>query len=87
MGALLGLGLTHFPLLAFPDVGMAGALQWALGDPGLPEHLREPDQWPAVPARSFGRTSLRPQAQVLRNHNVGSTWIGAGSGPLGRVRP
>jgi hypothetical protein len=53
MGALLGLGLTHFPLLAYPDVGMAGALKWALGDPGLPDHLREPAQWPAAMQREW----------------------------------
>jgi hypothetical protein len=47
MGALLGLGLSHFPPLAFPDASMAAALRFTLQDPDLPEHLREPAGWPA----------------------------------------
>jgi hypothetical protein len=46
MGGMLGLGLSHFPPLAFPDAAMAAALRFTLDDPDLPRALRTPDGWP-----------------------------------------
>ncbi|MDQ1430416.1 MAG: hypothetical protein QOF40_1018, partial [Actinomycetota bacterium] len=46
MGALLGVGLSHFPPLCYPDSSFAAALRWTLQDPDLPEPLREPSGWP-----------------------------------------
>lgn len=46
MGAVLGVGLTHFPPLCHPDEGLAAALRWTLDDPDLPEQLRTPAGWP-----------------------------------------
>src|SRR5437773_1540664 len=46
MGAILGLGMTHFPLLASRDENMSRILRRMLQDPGLPAHLRSPDGWP-----------------------------------------
>ena len=37
MGEILGLGLTHFPPLAWPDEMMDRALQFALADPAVPD--------------------------------------------------
>ncbi|HEY8217927.1 MAG TPA: extradiol ring-cleavage dioxygenase [Acidimicrobiia bacterium] len=54
MGALLGLGLSHFPPLAFPDEAMAAALRFTLEDPDLPEHLRQPDGWPEEMRSEWG---------------------------------
>jgi hypothetical protein len=46
LGELLGLGLTHFPPLAWPDDQMDRALQFALADPGIPDSAKDPDRWP-----------------------------------------
>jgi hypothetical protein len=46
MGALLGVGLSHFPPLSYPDSSFAAALRWTLQDPDLPEALRDPSGWP-----------------------------------------
>ena len=48
MGALLGVGMTHFPPLAWPDASFAAALHFTLADPDLPEALRTPEGWPAA---------------------------------------
>ena len=36
MGEVLGLGLTHFPPLGWPDDTMDRALQFAFADPSVP---------------------------------------------------
>jgi Catalytic LigB subunit of aromatic ring-opening dioxygenase len=54
MGVLLGLGLSHFPPLAFPDASMAAALRFTLEDPDLPEELRTPTGWPAAMREEWG---------------------------------
>ena len=46
MGALLGVGLSHFPPLCYPDSSFAAALRWTLQDPDLPDPLRDPSGWP-----------------------------------------
>ncbi len=48
MGALLGVGLSHFPPLAYPDAAFAGALRFTLDDPDLPEVMQTPAGWPAA---------------------------------------
>jgi hypothetical protein len=45
MAEFLGLGVTHYPLLAGTDEHMAGLLRWTLGDPDIPEELKDPDSW------------------------------------------
>jgi len=47
MSQFLGLGMTHYPLLAGTDEHMAGLLRWTLGDPGIPEAEKDPANWPA----------------------------------------
>lgn len=47
MGAVLGVGLTHFPPLCHPDAGLSAALRWTLQDPAIPEGLRTPGGWTA----------------------------------------
>ena len=46
MGAILGLGVTHVPLLAGRDADMARILKRVLRDPDLPSQYRRPDAWP-----------------------------------------
>jgi hypothetical protein len=54
MGAILGLGVTHVPLLAGRDEDMARILRRVLQDPGLPEGFRHPDGWPEPMRREWG---------------------------------
>ncbi|WOQ17252.1 extradiol ring-cleavage dioxygenase [Raineyella sp. W15-4] len=42
----LGLGLTHYPLLAGKDEDMAGLLRYTLRDPDIPAELKDPASWP-----------------------------------------
>jgi hypothetical protein len=46
MGAILGLGLTHYPGLLRPDRDMARFLERTLASGQVPEPLREPASWP-----------------------------------------
>jgi hypothetical protein len=54
MGAILGLGLTHFPPLTGPDEDMARILRRVLQDPDLPQQYRQPDGWPEPMRRQWG---------------------------------
>jgi len=46
MGAILGLGVTHVPLLAGRDEDMPRILRRVLQDPDLPPEYRRPESWP-----------------------------------------
>ena len=54
MAAILGLGMTHVPLLAGRDQDMSRILRRVLQDPDLPERLRTPDGWPEPMRREWG---------------------------------
>src|SRR5262245_63749762 len=54
MGAILGLGVTHYPPLAGQDENMARILKRVLQDPDLPERYRRPDGWPEPMRREYG---------------------------------
>ncbi len=47
MADILGLGVTHSPLLLGTDERMAFILERVMRGPRLPDHLREPSAWPA----------------------------------------
>jgi hypothetical protein len=46
MGQILGLGITHYPGLAYKG-NLAGRINLLRDDPALPSHLRSPENWPA----------------------------------------
>lgn len=48
MGDVIGLGLTHYPLLALPDDRMGMLLDRTLTDPDIPEEAKDPASWPAA---------------------------------------
>jgi len=50
----LGLGITHYPLLAGKDEDMAGLLRFTLRDPDIPEDLKDPASWPAAMREEWG---------------------------------
>jgi hypothetical protein len=54
MGAILGLGMTHVPLLAGRDEDMPRILRRVLDDPQLPEDYRRPESWPEPMQREWG---------------------------------
>jgi len=54
MGAILGLGVTHYPPLCGQDEHMARILKRVMQDPGLPEGYRGPDGWPEPMRREYG---------------------------------
>src|SRR5688500_908286 len=54
MGDVLGLGLTHYPMLCGPDDGMAILLSMTLADPDLPAALVDPTSWPDAMRSEWG---------------------------------
>jgi hypothetical protein len=45
MAEFLGVGLTHYPLLAGTDEQMSGLLRWTLEDPDIPAEMKDPSSW------------------------------------------
>jgi hypothetical protein len=54
MGTILGLGLTHSPLLAGRDETMTRVVRRVLDDPDLPEPYRTPAGWPEAMRQEWG---------------------------------
>jgi len=54
MATFLGLGITHYPLLAGTDEHMAGLLRWTLRDPDIPPDKKDPANWPAEMHAEWG---------------------------------
>jgi len=53
MADFLGLGITHYPLLAVTDEHMADLLRWTLGDPDIPAAEKDPANWPELMRREW----------------------------------
>ena len=73
MGAILGLGVTHVPLLAGRDEDMARILRRVLQDPDLPEQYRRPEGWPAPMRQEWGADEGLAAARRHREALV--TWF------------
>ena len=54
MAGMLGLGLTHYPMLAGADTHMADLLKGTLRDPDIPEQHKDPAAWPDLMRREWG---------------------------------
>ena len=54
MGDVLGLGITHYPLLAAPDERMADLLRVTLRDPDIPESAKDVANWPPLGQQEWG---------------------------------
>ena len=74
MGEVLGLGLTHFPPLGWPDETMDRALQFAFADPSVPDAVKAGEGWPDGMREEFDRDRAR-----RRRRSTGPRWW--------RVRP
>jgi len=47
MGAILGIGMSHYPGFLYPDREMAMRVKQVITSPKVPERLKDPDNWPA----------------------------------------
>ena len=72
MAEILGLGLTHYPLLSVTDEHMADLLRWTLRDPGIPAAQKNPANWPALMRREWagdgGTAAAAAHRGELRTH-------------------
>jgi hypothetical protein len=63
VGEVLGLGLTHFPPLGWPDDTMDRALQFGFADPSVPDSVRAGEGWPEGMREEFDRDRLEVAAE------------------------
>jgi len=54
MAEVLGVGLTHYPLLAGADTHMANLLKSTLKDPDIPAELKDPSSWLPLAQKEWG---------------------------------
>jgi hypothetical protein len=54
MAEILGVGLTHYPPLAWPDRHMADILRWTLADPDIPADRKDETGWPEPMRAEYG---------------------------------
>ena len=66
MAEILGLGLSHYPPLATPDLQMANILKRTLQDPGIAPSLKEPVNWPSAMQAEWGADQGASAAALLR---------------------
>lgn len=66
MSEALGLGMTHYPLLAGRDENMAGLLRGTLTDPGIPEAEKDPANWSDAMRAEWGDDQGRATAPAHR---------------------
>jgi hypothetical protein len=62
MAQFLGLGMTHYPLLAGTDDHMAGLLRGTLTDPDIPAAAKDPANWSASMQAEWGEDQGRASA-------------------------
>ncbi|HZT08676.1 MAG TPA: extradiol ring-cleavage dioxygenase [Chloroflexota bacterium] len=65
MGQILGLGITHYPGLAFKG-NLAGRINLMLGDPALPDRLRSVENWPEPMRRQWSDDEGRAHSDAHR---------------------
>jgi hypothetical protein len=67
MAEFLGLGMTHYPMLAAKDEHMAGILRWTRTDPDIPSREKDPAGWPAPMVAEWGSDEGRAAAAGHRS--------------------
>jgi len=70
MTEVLGLGMTHYPMLLGPDTHMAGLLRSTLRDPDIPAERKDPANWSALARQEWGddqgvTAAARHRAELL----------------------
>ena len=77
MAEILGLGMTHYPLLAVTDEHMADLLRWTLRDPGIPAAEKDPANWPALMRGEWADDGGHRRRPRRTAGSCGRTWPGA----------
>ncbi|MGW1783690.1 DODA-type extradiol aromatic ring-opening family dioxygenase [Streptomyces sp. NPDC002143] len=54
MSDVLGIGLTHYPMLLGTDETMANLLKITLRDPDIPQERKDPRNWPELAQQEWG---------------------------------
>jgi hypothetical protein len=70
MGEMIGLGLTHYPGLLYPDRSMAVFLERTLQSGQVPARLRDPASWPEPMRREWGEDRGATAAVEHRRRHV-----------------
>ena len=60
MGELLGIGISHYPGFIFADAEMSMRVKSTITSPKVPEHLKDPANWPAADAGEWADDEGRP---------------------------
>lgn len=72
MGDVIGLGMTHYPLLLGPDETMAALLSSTLKDPDIPGEEKDPANWSEMARREWsddnGTAAAAEHRATLRAH-------------------
>lgn len=72
MGDVIGLGMTHYPLLLGPDETMAALLHSTLKDPDIPGTEKDPSNWSDLARREWsddgGTAAAGEHRRELRSH-------------------
>lgn len=70
MGEILGIGISHYPPLSGRDEDMANIFRGRLRDPDVPQHAKDPKNWPpamqAEWADDEGRAAARRHRDAMR---------------------
>ena len=80
MAEILGVGVTHVPLLAGRDEDMARILRRVLADPQLPERYRQPAGWPEPMRREWDvdeglAAARRHRAALVAEFRKARQWL------------
>jgi len=65
MGQILGLGITHYPGLAFQG-NLSRRIEMCLADPALPEKFRSADNWPRPMREQWGEDDGQAHSDAHR---------------------
>ncbi|WP_063016050.1 extradiol ring-cleavage dioxygenase [Nocardia nova] len=68
MAEVIGVGLTHYPLLAGTDEHMADLLKSALKDPDIPPEVKDRASWSELARREWGEDGGTAAAAGHRRH-------------------
>jgi len=55
MSEILGVGCTHRPLMLRPNEDWTFMMRAALDDPGMPEEMKNPANWPPQLREELGK--------------------------------
>ncbi|OVZ59972.1 extradiol ring-cleavage dioxygenase [Pigmentiphaga sp. NML080357] len=70
MAEILGLGLSHYPMLCVPDANMADILAWTMEDPDIPAHEKDPANWTPAMRGEWSNDRGAAAAAEHRRHLV-----------------